>query len=242
MWLLFCSFSFLFFFFFPSVLSHLPSLCLFFSFSLSVSSFLGFCYELNNRAKHEVYNGGDQWRVHLIFDWIDAMPPTASSKEVAKEDFMELEEEKEKEKEQEQEDKDTNIRLVVVPPHHSFRQTRRCLSLVGPPGSEPTSSTSTSSSSMQYSRGSEPEQLEQSAVELWNVRVIFLVHLSQTATNIFIRPFDNIFFSFLFSSFPFSSFLWHRLEMIDPDYGAIVLFFFSFFFIFFYFFFFDDIL
>ena len=31
----------------------------------------GICYELNNRAKHEVYNGGDAWRVHLIFDWID---------------------------------------------------------------------------------------------------------------------------------------------------------------------------
>ena len=30
------------------------------------------CYELNNRAKHEVYNGhSTEWRVHLIFDWYE---------------------------------------------------------------------------------------------------------------------------------------------------------------------------
>jgi hypothetical protein len=31
----------------------------------------GQCLELNNRAKHAVYNGWDQFRVHLIFDWLD---------------------------------------------------------------------------------------------------------------------------------------------------------------------------
>ena len=30
----------------------------------------GECFELNNRAKHQVYNGWDQHRVHLIFDWV----------------------------------------------------------------------------------------------------------------------------------------------------------------------------
>jgi hypothetical protein len=31
----------------------------------------GWCYELNNRAKHEVMNGSpDEARVHLIFDWV----------------------------------------------------------------------------------------------------------------------------------------------------------------------------
>ena len=32
----------------------------------------GFAYELNNRAKHEVFNGGKSHRVHLIFDWTEA--------------------------------------------------------------------------------------------------------------------------------------------------------------------------
>lgn len=32
----------------------------------------GACYELNNRAKHAVYNSWEQPRVHLIFDWIEA--------------------------------------------------------------------------------------------------------------------------------------------------------------------------
>lgn len=31
----------------------------------------GYCLELNNRAKHAVYNGWDQFRIHLIFDWVE---------------------------------------------------------------------------------------------------------------------------------------------------------------------------
>ena len=30
----------------------------------------GECFELNNRAKHQVYNGWDKHRIHLIFDWV----------------------------------------------------------------------------------------------------------------------------------------------------------------------------
>ena len=31
----------------------------------------GECFELNNRAKHQVYNGWSRERVHLIFDWVE---------------------------------------------------------------------------------------------------------------------------------------------------------------------------
>ena len=33
----------------------------------------GYCLELNNRAKHAVFNGWDQGRVHFIFDWVEGL-------------------------------------------------------------------------------------------------------------------------------------------------------------------------
>eukprot|EP01050_Picozoa_sp_SAG11_P003165 SAG11_NODE_173_length_13507_cov_10.489931_7_plen_75_part_00 len=32
---------------------------------------VGRCFELNNASKHTVYNGWEQPRVHLIFDYVD---------------------------------------------------------------------------------------------------------------------------------------------------------------------------
>ena len=54
------------------------------------------CYELNNRAKHEVYNGhSTEWRVHLIFDWYEENTEEEENKE---------EEKKEEKKEEEWKD------------------------------------------------------------------------------------------------------------------------------------------
>ena len=36
----------------------------------------GYVVELNNRAKHSVSNKWDQWRIHLIFDYVDDFPIT----------------------------------------------------------------------------------------------------------------------------------------------------------------------
>ena len=90
----------------------------------------GVCYELNNRAKHEVLNGSqEEWRVHLIFDWIDEKKRgQKNNKNMCCNE--QVQDNSSNAMDVDCDHSSDGVPLVVVPSDHEFQQTRRCLKLI----------------------------------------------------------------------------------------------------------------